>query len=99
MRAVHIEVRIQVLKSPLHRFRIQKIDDGQEHEVEGRIDDVKAVADVFDAGGGELGTDEAEEPVGGCGGCGTAGTHGERVDFSLVDPRDHAPCARGTSTI
>lgn len=57
------------------------------------------LADVFDAGGGELGTDKAEEPVGGCGVCGTAGRHGERVDFSLVDPRDHAPCARGTSAI
>ncbi len=99
MRAVDIEVRIQILQSSLHGFRIQEIDDGQEHEVEGCEDDVKAVADVFDAGGGELRADEAEEPVGGCGGGGTPGTHGEGVDFGLVDPRDHSPCARGTSII
>ena len=99
VRAVAIKIRIQILQSSLHGFRIQEIDDGQEHEVEGREDDVEAVADVLDAGRGELRADEAEEPVGGRGGGGTAGTHGEGVDFGLVDPRDHAPCAKGTSVI
>ena len=99
VRAVDIEIRVQILKCSLHGFRIQEIDDGQEHEVEGREDDVEAIADVFDARGRELCANEAKEPVCGRGGSSTAGTHGEGVDFSLVDPRDHTPCAGEVSVI
>ena len=99
VRAIDIEVRIQILKSPLHGFWVEEVDDREEHEIEGCENDVKAVSDVFDAGRGELRADEAEEPVGGCCGCGAPGTHGEGVDFGLVDPRDHAPCAEGMSAI
>ena len=99
VRAVDIEVRIQILKSPLHGFRVEKVYDRKEHEIESCEDDIKAIADVLDAGRGELRADEAEEPVGGRGRCGTTRAHGEGVDFGLVDPRDHAPCAGGTSAI
>lgn len=99
VRAIDIEIRVHILKSPLHSFRVEEVDDREEHEIEGCEDDIKSVANVFDAGGGELRADEAEEPVCGCSGCGTPGTHGEGVDFGLVDPWDHAPCAIGTSAV
>lgn len=97
VRAIDIEVRVQILESPLHSFWVKEVDDGEEHEIEGCENDIKAIADVFDAGRGELRADKPEEPVGGCGGCGTPGTHGEGIDFGLIDPRDHAPCAIRTS--
>ena len=99
VRAIDIEVRVQILKGPLHSFRVEEVDDREEHEIEGCENDIKAIADVFDAGRGELRADEAEEPVGGCSGCSTPGTHGEGVDFGLVNPGDHAPCAIGTSVV
>lgn len=95
MRTVDIEVRVQVLERALHGLRVEEVDDGQEEEVQGREDDVEAVADLLDGRGRELRADEAEEPVCGGGGGGAAGAHGEGVHFGLVDPGDHAPCAWG----
>ena len=99
VRAIDIEVRVQILKSPLHSFWVEEVDNREEHEIEGCENDIKAIADIFDVGRGELRADEAEEPVGGCGAYGTPGTHGEGVDFGLIDPRDHTPCAVGTLAI
>jgi len=63
------------------------------------LTEVESIPNIFDAGRCELCAHEAEQPVG-RGSCGsTSSAHSKRVDFCLIDPRDHAPSATECSIV
>jgi hypothetical protein len=93
MAGIDIKILVDIFEGAVCGLGVEEVDDGHKEEIECGEDNVEAVADVSDARGRELRADEAKEPVERCCCCGASGAHGQGVDFSLVNPRDHAPGA------
>lgn len=87
---------VDILKTAIGRFRIEKVDNGHKGSADDRPDDPELPAQVRDANGRHLRDHVLHDPVGGHGNGSTQGAVIERVDLRGIDPwygqQTHAKC-------